>query len=137
MGNGILEDMLNMIYNRIDQGGIDLEIFETEDGRNPLTAYIAALPVKLRAKTIRTIDLLKRYGKQLPAPFCKYIEDGIYELRSRQGTDITRIFYFFYDEKTAVLLNGFTKKTQKTPPNEITRARSYRDLYLRRRKENE
>ncbi len=46
-------------------------------------------------------------------------EDGIFELRAQQGSDITRVLYFFQIGNKAYLTNGFTKKTQKTPPSEI------------------
>jgi len=43
-------------------------------------------------------------------------------VRVKQGTDIFRIFSFFDKGKLVVLANGFQKKTQKTPKNEITKA---------------
>jgi phage-related protein len=50
--------------------------------------------------------------------FFKHIEDGIYEIRVKVGSDIYRIFCFFDDGKLVILLNGFQKKSQKTPINE-------------------
>lgn len=57
------------------------------------------------------------------------------ELRAKVGSDISRVMYFFVIGKKAVLTNGFIKKTQKTPKEEIERAKRYRADFLSR-KEN-
>lgn len=59
----------------------------------------------------------------------KYLEDGIWELRPGNN----RIFYFFFQENTFVLLHQFRKKSQKTPKHEIERAKRERDDYLFRK----
>lgn len=61
------------------------------------------------------------------------LSEGIFELRAEVGSDITRVLYFFYVERHIILTNGFIKKTQKTPPKEIERAKKYRADYLRRK----
>ena len=48
--------------------------------------------------------------------------DGLYEVRVKQGGDIFRIFSFFDKGKLILLANGFQKKTQKTPKQEIEKA---------------
>jgi len=48
--------------------------------------------------------------------------NGLYEARIQLGSDIWRVFCFFDKGKLVILLNGFTKKTQKTPKNEIEKA---------------
>ena len=48
------------------------------------------------------------------------------------GTDITRVLYFFYYEGRIILTNGFTKKTQKTPPREIKIAKESRKDFIER-----
>ena len=58
-----------------------------------------------------------------------------FELRTKFGSDITRVLYFFVVGKKVILTNGFVKKTQKTPPAEIALAKMYREDYLTR-KEN-
>ena len=58
---------------------------------------------------------------------------GIFELRAQFGSDISRILYFFIVNGCAVLTHGFIKKTEKTPPEEIERAKRYRAEYLKRR----
>ena len=55
--------------------------------------------------------------------------EGIFEIRAKQGSDITRVLYFFVVGQKVILTNGFVKKTQKTPPSEIARAKRYRADY--------
>lgn len=62
----------------------------------------------------------------------KYLEDGIWELRPGNN----RVFYFFFQNNTYVLLHQFRKKSQKTPKREIAKAKRERDDYLHR-KDNE
>ena len=68
----------------------------------------------------------------LRKPYSEYLEDGIFELRTKQSSNITRILYFFVIGNKAVLTNGFTKKSQKTPKKEIELAKKYRKDYERR-----
>jgi len=48
--------------------------------------------------------------------------NGLYEARIQLGSDIWRVFCFFDKGKLVILLNGFQKKTKKTPKNEIEKA---------------
>lgn len=68
---------------------------------------------------------------QVPETYLKKLEgtDGLYEIRVQFGSDIFRIFCFFDDGKLIILLNGFQKKTQKTPKKEIKRALKLREEY--------
>ena len=91
-----------------------------------------SLDAKMYAKVSRTIRLLEVNGHQLRAPHSKELTDGIMELRISFGGNITRVLYFFIVGDTAVLTNGFVKKTQQTPPQEIARAKEYREDYRRR-----
>ena len=91
-----------------------------------------SLDAKMYAKVSRTIRLLEVNGHQLRAPYSKELTDGILELRISFGGNITRVLYFFIVGDTAVLTNGFVKKTQQTPPQEIARAKEYREDYRRR-----
>ena len=57
---------------------------------------------------------------------------GIFELRAKVGTDISRVLYFFYYEGRIVLTHGFIKKTQRTPAGEIDNDKKYRRDYIER-----
>lgn len=116
---------------------IEIEFYKKENGAVPLQEYLDSLEPKLLAKTLRTIDLLENNGRFLKGPYSKYIGNGIFELRTKQGSDITRVLYFFYVGDKAVLTNGFTKKTQKTPKAEIDLANTYKKDYERRKSNGE
>ncbi len=75
---------------------------------------------------------MQEYGNQLREPYSKHLEDGIFELRGKVGSDITRVLYFFYYGGKIIFTNGFVKKSQKTPASEILKAKVYRKDYLER-----
>ena len=111
---------------------IEIEFYDTEDGKCPVQEYLDSLEPKLLAKTLRTIDLLQNNGISLRGPYSEPLGDGIFELRTKQKSNITRVLYFFYIGNKAVLTNGFTKKTQKIPKSEMKLAKKYKEDYERR-----
>lgn len=116
-----------------------VEYYKKENGDIPVLNYLLSLDAKMRAKVVREIELLEKYGFQLREPYVKPIKGklykGIFELRVRFSSDISRIFYFASDENFFVLLHGFTKKTEKTPQRELERALRYKEDYERRCKD--
>lgn len=78
---------------------------------------------KVKAKIIWTLELIEELDR-IPETYLKHIEntDGLFEIRIQQGSDIFRIFCFFDEGQLVILTNGFQKKTQKTPKNEIEKA---------------
>ncbi len=79
--------------------------------------FIGGLQRSTIAKTLRTINLLDRFGHELCMPYSKKIGANIFELRVR-GVQEVRIFYTFH-KGLAILLHGFIKKSQKTPFKEL------------------
>jgi phage-related protein len=75
---------------------------------------------KVKAKIVWTFDLVEDL-QSVPTTYLKHIEntDGLYEIRVQLGNNIFRIFCFFDQRQLIVLANGFQKKTQKTPKQEI------------------
>jgi len=82
-----------------------------------LKDFINSLERSAYSKTLRTIDLLKKFEYQLRMPYSKSLGGNLFELRIK-GQQETRIFYTF-NKNQAVLLHGFIKKTQKTPSREF------------------
>lgn len=107
--------------------------YDCPDGRKPAREFLDGLEPKMRAKMTMLIVLLKKNGNRLRLPYSEHLGDGIFELRAQVGSDITRVLYFFFIGKKAVLTNGFKKKTQKTPPEEIALAKRYRKEFLERK----
>ncbi len=85
-------------------------------------------------KMLMLLTLLQDNGHELREPYSKYLSEGIFELRAKAGTDISRVLYFFYVDHRIILTNGFIKKTQKTPAQEMEKAKKYRADYLSRRR---
>jgi len=110
----------------------EVEFFETEKGEQPARDFLLSLDKKMRAKLVGTISLLQDNGYELREPYSKHLSEGIFELRAKLGSDITRVLYFFYVGRRIILTNGFIKKTQKTPSQEIDKAKKYRKSYLER-----
>jgi phage-related protein len=92
---------------------------------DPVNTFLELLNPKELAKAIRTIELLEEFGNDLGMPHSRHMAEGLLELRVR-GTREVRIFYCFHKQK-AVLLHAFIKKTQKSPIQEIDRARIAKD----------
>lgn len=113
-----------------------VEFYKKANGDVPVLNYLLSLDAKMRAKAFGQIELLEKHGFQLREPYVKPIKGarykGILELRVKFASDISRIFYFEYKEKTFVLLHGFTKKTKKTPQRELERALRHKEDYERR-----
>ena len=87
---------------------------------------------KVKNKIIWTLDLIEEH-QRVPELYLKHIENtvGLFEIRVQQGSDIFRIFCFFDQGQLVVLANGFQKKTQKTPKQEIERALKIKEEYER------
>ena len=103
--------------------GFEVIFYEKENGDCPVEEFIDSLDVKMRAKMVGLLELLEEKGNQLREPYSKLIDDGIFEIRCKVGNNITRVIYFFYYEGKIILTNGFVKKSQKTPPEEIKLAK--------------
>lgn len=115
-----------------------IEFYEQEDGKSELWEFLEEMRIKsVFSKDARIqykqmvlyIQLLSEKGTRMPDNITKHIEDGIWELRPGNN----RVFYFFFEKDTFVLLHHFRKKSQKTPKREIDRAKSEREHYLQRK----
>lgn len=85
---------------------------------------------KIKRKITWTIQVIEKH-ERIPEIYFKHLEgtDGLYEMRVQHGSDIIRVFCFFDDGQLVILANGFQKKTQKTPSNEIERAIRIKNEY--------
>jgi phage-related protein len=74
---------------------------------------------------------LLQFLEIIPEKYLKHIEGtDLYEIRVSFGNNTFRIFCFFDKDRLVIILNGFQKKTQKTPRTEIDRAlRLKQDYY--------
>lgn len=109
--------------------------YKNSDGETPVEDFLNSLDTKMKTKLLFSLRVVKETGHQARLPYSRELEDGIFEIRAKSGSDISRVLYFFVVGREIILTNGFIKKTQKTPRNEIEKAKRYRDDYLSR-KEN-
>ena len=110
--------------------------YQKADGSEPVKQFLNSLDKKMRAKMVRTIEALQNNGNDLREPYSKLLDDGIFELRAKVSSNITRVLYFFYVGNRAILTNGFIKKTQKTPKEELAKAKKYKADFIQRQKES-
>jgi phage-related protein len=80
---------------------------------------------------VRTLQII-------PEKYFKHLEGtaGLYEIRIKLGNNIYRVFCFFDEGKLIILLNGFQKKTDKTPKQEIERAERLKARYYEDKAKN-
>lgn len=103
--------------------------------KNYFKDFLLSLPQKVQDKIFKIIEIIE-YQQRIPEKYLKHLEGqkGLYEARVLLGTDIWRVFCFFDEGKLVILLNGFQKKTQKTPKSEIDRAVRIMDEYFKEKK---
>ncbi len=85
--------------------------------------FILELSPGLAAKYFRLTDLILEFGANLGLPHTRAMSDGLFELRIQGPEGIARVFYCTRVGKRVVMLHGFVKKSQKTPPKELKTAR--------------
>lgn len=106
--------------------------YEKINGEVPVEEFLDSINPKMRAKIYGLMEILQEKGNMLREPYSKHLDDGIYELRCKFGSDVTRVLYFFYYDGKIVMTNGFVKKTQKTPKKEIKLAKDRRKDFIER-----
>jgi len=95
--------------------------FATSAGREPVREWLKELDKDDR-REIGADILAVQQGWPLGLPLCRSLGNGLWEVRSSlPNRRIARVIFAF-DDETIVLLNGFIKKTQKTPAVEIDTA---------------
>jgi len=94
----------------------------SENGQEPVLAYIKRLDEKNKAKILKYVAFLKDNHGYLDEPFSKYITGKIRELRIDFSRQRHRIFYFVAVGKRIILLHSFLKKTKRTPRREIEKS---------------
>ncbi len=95
--------------------------------------FMKTLSAVERKKVHYILDLLQTEDR-ISTKFVKFIRDGLYEIRAMYNGNIYRIFFIFDEGRIVVLFNGFQKKTQETPENEIKKALRIKEEYYERLK---
>lgn len=115
----------------------EIIFYEKENGEEPAREFLYSLNAKMQSKLLYKMELLELQGPALREPHTKYLGDKILEIRAEVEGNIPRILFFFVVGQKVVLTNGFIKKSQKTPPEEIERAKEYMKDYIGRELNND
>jgi len=94
--------------------------------------FLKEQPINVQDKIFKIIEAIETI-ERIPANYLKSIQSikGLYEARIQLGSNIWRVFCFFDNDKLVILLNGFQKKSQKTPKLEIKKAETLMTEYYR------
>ncbi len=100
--------------------------------KNHFEDFLLALDLRSQNKIHKIISLLETMEK-VPSNYIKHISGtkGLYEARVQLGSNIWRIFCFFDEGNLVILLNGFTKKTERTPRSELVKAKNLMRTYYK------
>ena len=114
-----------------------MKIREVIAFRSYFENFLLEQPIKIQNKIFKIIEAIGTL-ERVPSNYLKHIigTEGLYEARIQLGSNIWRVFCFFDNDRLVILLNGFQKKTQKTPQNEINKALRLMSEYYEQ-KENE
>jgi phage-related protein len=106
------------------------KVREVVEFENHFSEFLKLQNVKVQNKIFKIIEAIETL-ERVPINYLKLIQgtNSLYEARIQLGSDIWRVFCFFDNGKLVILLNGFTKKTQKTPKKEIEKAIQLKQKY--------
>jgi hypothetical protein len=90
--------------------------------------WLNTLPVKVQAKCLAQVRLLRSQGHELRRPIADFLRDGIYELRPTYQGVHYRILYFFSGKNVIVILHGLSKESA-VPAGEISKAMERKKRY--------
>lgn len=99
------------------------KVREVVEYENHFSDFLKMQPEKVQNKIFKIIEAIETL-ERVPSNYLKAIvgTNGLYEARIGLSSSIWRVFCFFDEDRIVILLNGFTKKTQKTPEKEIDKA---------------
>jgi phage-related protein len=112
-----------------------VNFYRLHNGNSPVEEFLDSLTGKQAQKVLWVLQLIEELDV-IPRQYFKKLVDreGIWEVRIQFGKDIFRLLGFFDGGTLLILTNGFAKKTQKTPSQEIALAVRRREEYMARRK---
>ena len=106
--------------------------YKTANGKCPVAEFIDSQPTKVALKIAWVLKAVQEIKKVPKTYFKKIAETDFYEVRIEHGGNIYRLLGFFHNGNIVILTNGFQKKTNKTPKNEIEICKERMTDYLNR-----
>ena len=119
-----------------------IEFYRTKQGFSDVETFLDSLLLRSAKnkdariqykQVVQYIQFLADHGTRLGENITKHLDEDIWELRPGNN----RVLFFYFRDNTFVLLHHFRKKTQKTPPREIEKAKNERNDWLRRKEQEE
>jgi phage-related protein len=112
-----------------------IEFYITQSGEKPIEVFLNSLS----AKEVRKVIWVLKIVREQPIVCTEYFKklsgtDGIWEVRASYGSKEFRLLGFFFEGDIVLLTNGFVKKSQKTPAEEIKLAEKRKKDFIRRQK---
>ena len=114
----------------------NVNFYRTESDNCPVENFLDSLSGKQAQRVVWVLQLIEELDT-VPAKYFKKLinTDDIWEVRVQVGRNIFRLFGFL-DGSDLILNHAFQKKTQKTPPKEISLAEKRKSEYFKRRKKS-
>ena len=111
-----------------------VNFYRLPNGQSPVEMFLDSLTGKQAQKVTWVLKLIEELDI-VPVQYFKKLVDSenIWEVRIQFGNDIFRLLGFFESGALLILTNGFAKKKQKTPPQEIELAVTRKNDYLKRK----
>ncbi len=100
---------------------LPIVFYANSAGAEPVREWLKVLDRDDR-REIGSDILAVQQGWPLGLPLCRSLGNGLWEVRSSLPSRRIARVIFAFDGGSIVLLNGFIKKTQKTPAAEIDTA---------------
>jgi phage-related protein len=101
---------------------IPARFYLTGTGGNPVRDWLMELPREDRKQIGFDIGAVE-YGWPVGMPLCRSLGDGLWEVRSSLSSRRIARVIFCIVAGEMILLHGFIKKSQKTPPADLALAR--------------
>jgi phage-related protein len=109
-----------------------VDFYVDENGRAPVKEFLTELPMGHRAKLLATIKMLEWHGPNLPFPYSSQVRGKLRELRTQQGRDRLRVFYFGDARRVFILIHGIVKRSAQLPEEDIQVAERRMQVHPRR-----
>ena len=107
--------------------------YHLESGKCPIQEFLDSLNAKTAKRVTWVLSLIEEL-ERVPSQYFKKLEGTeIWEVRVQSGGTAIRLLGFWDTGKFVILCNGFAKKSQKTPANEIRTAEQRKADYFRRK----
>lgn len=113
-----------------DDDAWTIEFYIDERGESPVEEFLLGLDVRTKARLVWAFEQVRIRNLNAREPLVKHLDRELWEVRQSSRGNIYRVIYLFFRGRRIVLLHGFQKKTQRTPPREIELAARRRNSFI-------